>query len=397
MAEQHSAEEGEILRIARIVWPQGEPELLDRARHTRADASLYAVIPNVAKPRLLAPVGATAAGARAMLESNDALTTRQRLSRAAAWAALNLGAGRRAPSLLAVSDGAGSLHGYLEDALGEELNLVLGIGTPRANRKPVVRLNSTDGRLVGFAKVGVNALTNELVERERGALAEINARPWQLIRPPQVLHFGRWRDNAVLVLSAVPAPFRPLPPRRLRPPVIAAAELATAWGVRRERLADSGFSRRLTSQVQALAAGPAVQELQDGLRALARRYGGETVTMAAWHGDFTPWNMVAAEGRLSLWDWEQFGHDVPLGFDPVHYEVNVRTHRHGMTEDAVREGLRAGTAHLDERQARALAAAYLGAIATRYTLGEQESGGNIVSRNAALMRRLLRAEAGADG
>lgn len=390
MAEPtRTAEAGEILRIARIVWPEGSPRLVDRSDDVGSDTR-FAVIPNLARPRLLAPVEGTGAGARAMLEANDALTARQRMSRTAAWAALTMGAGRRARTLLAVADGHDdSLQAYLEEVLGEPLAMVLGIGTPRANRKPVVRLNSAAGSVIGFAKVGINPLTNELVRREHAALQELAARQWRLIRPPAILHFGTWRGHDVLVLTPVPTRFRPLPPRHLRPPIAAAAELACAWGVRQEALAASPFLARLSAQAEALRPVPAVAELQEGLAGLADRFGDQRLTFGAWHGDFTPWNMVAAHGRLSLWDWEQFAHDVPLGFDALHYEVNVRTHRLGMTEEAVLGGLATGTADLD---ARGLGAAYLGAIATRYTLGEQESTEDVVHRAAALMRRLCLAE-----
>ena len=38
-----------------------------------------------------------------------------------------------------------------------------------------------------------------------------------------------------------------------------------------------------------------------------------------WHGDWSPWNMGRAGGRMQVWDWEQSAVGVPLGFDAVHF------------------------------------------------------------------------------
>ncbi|MER7618773.1 hypothetical protein ABT361_44190, partial [Nonomuraea wenchangensis] len=43
-------------------------------------------------------------------------------------------------------------------------------------------------------------------------------------------------------------------------------------------------------------------------------------TGAAWHGDFTPWNVCPAPGgRLLVWDWERYTTGVPYGFDALHH------------------------------------------------------------------------------
>ncbi|MBL0745841.1 phosphotransferase [Chryseolinea lacunae] len=38
------------------------------------------------------------------------------------------------------------------------------------------------------------------------------------------------------------------------------------------------------------------------------------------HGDFTPWNMFQADGKLCIYDWEMSQH-APLGFDAFHYII----------------------------------------------------------------------------
>ena len=43
------------------------------------------------------------------------------------------------------------------------------------------------------------------------------------------------------------------------------------------------------------------------------------LAFGTWHGDWGPWNLRAAPGRLLVWDWERSGDGVPLGFDLLHF------------------------------------------------------------------------------
>ena len=56
------------------------------------------------------------------------------------------------------------------------------------------------------------------------------------------------------------------------------------------------------------------------------RAGDRTVEIAAWHGDWTPWNLAWDGGRLYAIDWEHFGR-APLGFDILHYVFRDRVLR----------------------------------------------------------------------
>ena len=56
---------------------------------------------------------------------------------------------------------------------------------------------------------------------------------------------------------------------------------------------------------------------------------GEALELGAWHGDWTPWNMTATTEGLLVWDWERFGTEVPVGFDPLHYRLQAAIVRDG--------------------------------------------------------------------
>jgi hypothetical protein len=62
----------------------------------------------------------------------------------------------------------------------------------------------------------------------------------------------------------------------------------------------------------------AVTNLAGGLPGLDR-----PMSFGAWHGDWAPWNMTWAAGRIQLWDWEGYQEGVPLGFDLMHHTLQT--------------------------------------------------------------------------
>ncbi len=58
--------------------------------------------------------------------------------------------------------------------VGQPVEISLHLGAARANRKPVLQLLSKAGETIGFAKIGINALTRELVTGERAALVKLS-------------------------------------------------------------------------------------------------------------------------------------------------------------------------------------------------------------------------------
>ena len=45
----------------------------------------------------------------------------------------------------------------------------------------------------------------------------------------------------------------------------------------------------------------------------------DEVVVGIGHGDFTPWNMYHANGKLHLYDWEMANNEIPLLYDVFHY------------------------------------------------------------------------------
>jgi hypothetical protein len=113
---------------------------------------------------------------------------------------------------------------------------------------------------------------------------------------------------------------------------------------------------------------------------LLERRGDTILEFGSWHGDWAPWNMAALADAVLLWDWERFARSVPLGFDAVHHELQVRLQRGEDAESAVG----ATVAGAPERlapfavapyAAEVTALLYLVDLATRYLADRQAEAG----------------------
>ncbi|MGI5154497.1 hypothetical protein [Microbispora sp. CA-102843] len=186
--------------------------------------------------------------------------------------------GRRLP----VGGGTDTIETHLSDVLARRMRVVVHVRPARrANRKPILEAYDESG-LAGFVKIGDSPRARRLVRYESEVLRMLAGRPLKVVVPPDVLYHGVWQGLEVLMLSPLPVASRRVPARLL---TSAAREIAAIRPYDEET-------------------GPAERS-------------GEA---AAWHGDFTPWNVAAgADGRLLVWDWERFAVGVPLGFDALHH------------------------------------------------------------------------------
>ncbi|MEV7806624.1 hypothetical protein AB0O28_27120 [Microbispora sp. NPDC088329] len=184
--------------------------------------------------------------------------------------------GRRLP----VGSGPDTIETHLSDVLGRRVRVVVHVRPAlRANRKPILEAYDESG-LAGFVKIGDSPRARRLVRYESEVLRMLAGRPLKVVVPPDVLYHGVWRGLEVLMLSPLPVTSRRVP------------------------------ARLLASAVREIAA----------IRPYGEAEAGGAGDQAAWHGDFTPWNIAAgADGRLLVWDWERFAVGVPPGFDALHH------------------------------------------------------------------------------
>jgi hypothetical protein len=346
----------------------------------------FALIAGMRRPPLMVPAQRRLAAAAVRQQSRPRSAAARMGVRALC---LGLGAGMGGSALrwalrgrvqVATPAGADAIDEHLTAVLSRDLTVSMYLGPARANRKPVLQLLAPAGEPAGFAKIGVNPLTRSLVRAERDALAQLGQAQLAEITVPQVLHHDTWRGLEVLVLSALPAWS---PPRRLRPRqlVAAMAELAGVAGLRQAPLATSGYLYRLRARLAAADHTPERTALTQALGVITARGGQQALTLGAWHGDWSPWNMASTSKGLLVWDWERFATGVPLGFDALHHQLQAEVA--GARSDPQAAALRCleraprdlAPFGLSPAQARLTAVLYLTELATRYLADRQAQAG----------------------
>ncbi|OLB82247.1 MAG: hypothetical protein AUI14_00990 [Actinobacteria bacterium 13_2_20CM_2_71_6] len=334
----------------------------------------FVAVPNARRPRLLVPAGSRRVAAGAVRRYAQPAARTARLKRdLAAWA-LRTGVDRALLRDRITVTGADTIDSYLRTVLDRDVAISVHIGPARANRKPVLQLLSPEGETVGFAKLGTNALTRRLVRLEATALAALHHARLSTVVIPRILHTGRWQGHEVLVQEALPA-WQPRRPARLRLPA-AMREVASCLGITAAPLRRSPYLAALAGRLSIVDGGP----LRGAVLALVDRRGHTALEFGAWHGDWAPWNMAALADSVLVWDWERFTPGVPLGFDAIHHELQLRLERGedaGTAVDATLAAVPAllATFAVAPDAAEVTALLYLIDLATRYLADRQAEAG----------------------
>jgi len=346
----------------------------------------YYLVPSAAAPKLVVPAGWPAAAARAA-RSATAPSTAVAAARTATLAAgLRCGAAAvllRDRLTVELPAGGAGIDEHLGELVGRQVLIGFRVGPPRANRKPVMQLLTPRGELVGYAKLGVNALTDTLVAAEGQALARLAGADLGDVQIPVLLHSGSWQGHSLVIQSALPV-------RRTRRGAAASRRVdaamwavAAAEGLSRVALAELPWWKRTCHQVAALPASGAGQRLAAIGQALGD-YGDSQLLAGAWHGDWNPGNCAVVGREVLLWDWERYETGVPVGFDALHLSLQTAI---GAGVDplaaagrlltdaaALLAGARAGD------HGRLVAMLYLYGLGARYLHDDQAGAGASVGR-----------------
>ncbi|MBA9003559.1 MULTISPECIES: hypothetical protein [Thermomonospora] len=369
-------------QIGALLWP-GHQVTIGRERSGRPVRE-YLLVPHAREPRLMLPAPRRAAAAAVMGFNKGRSRKAATLSRAL-WAGLRSGAAGPLlrDRLRVYGDGSG-IEDHLGEVLGRDVLMGLHVGPDRANRKPVAQLLTPRGVTVGYAKIGFNPLTRELVRAERTALEILAERPLRTLRVPRVAYAGRWNDLEILVLEPLPVWDRQVPadPARLHAVM---REVAEAGGVERHRLAGSPYWKGLRERAGGLD-GPQADGIRTALDRLAAVHGDREVPFGAWHGDWTAWNMAVLPDTMLVWDWERFTQGVPVGYDAVHFHMWDALTEGGVeprkaAADAVAAAPRLlAPFGLDAETGTVVALLYLAELGTRYLIDRQDEAGAALGR-----------------
>jgi hypothetical protein len=366
--------------VCAVLWPPPAVASLAPGRAAGPGERDFILLPRAQRPRLLVPANrrASAAAVRRYGEpgSFSAWIGSRTLALALAGGGAVVGLGGRLR--VRASPGEDTIESYLSAALDREVLISTHLGAARANRKPVLQLLTERGETAGFAKVSVNPLTADLIRAEHAALSQLGGDSFRALAIPRVLHHGQWRGREVLILSALPVWRRR---KALRTGQLAAAmvEVAEVGGRHRGPLPGSAYLTGLRRRVEAAPADPDRDALSAALQVLA---GADAeLSFGSWHGDWTGWNMASTADGLLVWDWERFTPGVPVGFDALHYRLQLAVvRRHQPPPSAAAECVRAAPSSLAALgvpavEARLVAALYLAELSARYLADRQAEAG----------------------
>jgi hypothetical protein len=372
-----------LAEVGQLLWPAPATATLTKARsaESRAADETLLVLPDARRPKLIVPARRKA-GAAAIRRYGQPGSVKTRLATRALATAVAGGLGPVLGDRLAISrpDGTPTIESALATMIGQPVQVSLHLGAARANRKPVLQLLSETGDTIGFAKIGINPLTRELVRAERAALIRLVEARLTEMRLPAVLAGGTWQDLEILVLSPLPAweRRRPLTPAALTRPL---AELARSAGTSTAPLAGSGYWHQLAVRLEHAGDGPDQEKLAALIPRLGSLAGTAKMTFGCWHGDLTPWNVANTRAGLLVWDWERFTTGVPVGFDALHYWLNERVVR--PSQDPAAAALRCVSEAprlldgfgVSPEQATLTGLAYLADLSVRYLADRQAQVG----------------------
>lgn len=345
----------------------------------------YLVLPSPDRPQLLVPC-VPAAGV--IIAERRAAGLRAKTIKTAFSKAMSSGVANRLPlTRLSLDEpGLSTLIAWITSTDPSQrpgYSAGILVGPPRANRKPVLRVFTPDGVTWGYAKLGLNDLTDALISRETDALRSVAEWDLRRVRAPQILKAGVFGGHQVLATSP----------------------LATESGGTRQPSALPVEPTREIFQVQAqydvplraapALATPATVATPSGraIEALATRLlevvGDDLIPLGAGHGDWTPWNMAWAKAgsteMLEAWDWERAALGVPQGHDVVHFEVakiGVGERNSGERDVLAALPARLAACGIDSTLTGRLLASYLVVIGRRY------AGDLALEHVASLNRRL---------
>jgi hypothetical protein len=317
-----TANRGDFLRaVMGELWPDSGQ--LQSGRRVRA-GQRFALLPRASHPKVAVPLQPRSAAAAVLRHNEDTATGIERLLLRLAATLAPVGFLEYWPGQVGYErSGTQSLAAFLAEMLGQELCIAVYTSEPRSNRKPVIQIIS-QGQTIGYAKVGVNGLGDELVRAEVQALRELGMAQLRQLTVPKLLYGGQWRGHEVMAQSPLPGSGG-VGKEKLAQVMV---EVAECGGRTRVDPQDNSYLDGLGSRFAALATargGKMTAILQTIITSPPSR-----LDLGAWHGDWTPWNMAVGAEGIVVWDWERYRSGVPVGFDALHYCLQEAIARSGL-------------------------------------------------------------------
>ncbi|MFT4081944.1 MAG: hypothetical protein QM638_05115 [Nocardioides sp.] len=331
----------------------------------------YWLIPRAESARLLVPTEPRAATRRALTNYRRLRTRRTNLARAAlgaaATAGLPLSRSRVAVQARAAAPADVVMQlpiSLLSTQLGFDVVASTGVRTSD-NRKTMLHLVDRSGTPAGYAKVGWNPPSDELVATEGEALAELGGRTGPM-RAPALLARIDYHGHPITVTAPLPFDVRGSSDEPTAQELFGLLPV-----VRHAPIAHSAQLAATMDRLRIAAGVDHVAELGERALTLALRvseYPRSVPITSWWHGDLAPWNTARdGSGQLWVWDWENAERDAVAGLDALHWTFSslrltaTDLERLSLTEALARAAMYLTACGLDPTD-QAMVAAHYGVV-----------------------------------
>ncbi len=115
-------------------------------------------------------------------------------------------------------------------------------------------------------------------------------------------------------------------------------------------------------------------------------YQGRQVKFAAYHADFTPWNMFVENGKLFVFDWEYAKMTYPQGLDRYHFFTQTAVFEKHWEASQIIEYMQSGKGNWIDKASYSL---YLLDVISRFTVREKGNVNGEVAKSFQLWMDLL--------
>lgn len=212
---------------------------------------------------------------------------------------------------------------HLKKVLGRrDLSFSVSLGTPGPHLKPVLQVLTQRAKSVAYVKVGWNEATNVLVQHEAEVLEQLAKGSFNSFTVPRVLYAGSWKGRYLCVQSPPNGKVK-LAPQEMTPGYVKIIRELAIFHTRWIPLRESDFWKRLQNRINQVPSEYYHHVLQQGIVKVEKRLGNASLPFHFRHGDFAPWNVKRANGRLFVFDWEYADAEAPAGWDLVHFFVQT--------------------------------------------------------------------------
>ena len=229
-------------------------------------------------------------------------------------------------SLTSQTDVSSPFRQFLCSVLGrEDFHLALRLSFGRPNAKTVALAISHDGQALCFAKIGSEAMTNDLVAHEGNVLKGLTSESSSILTP-RLLYSDVWKQEQHILITE-PLLIEALP-EDAQMAHRAADDFTASRPITTCKVSESNYWQHVIAWVQQLAESSQRDEVLDAaISTIEKTWGSTVFDFGACHGDWARANVGVVDGRVAAFDWERFNDESPRGIDTAHFAISECTHK----------------------------------------------------------------------